>query len=111
MDNKTIGRPKKFTEAKSITFKLEAEDYFSLKDLAASCGETISDLLVEYVTGLVAANAQKIKSFRRQKNTGVKATFATPSKPTRTSKKKIPAQVTESVTGDGLKGGEDIAEN
>ena len=106
MDNKTIGRPKKFTEAKSITFKLEAEDYFSLKDLAASCGETISDLIVEYVTGLVAANKKKIENYRRQKNQFVKPTFATPSKPARTPKKKIPAQM-----DDELKEGDDVAEN
>lgn len=102
-----MSRPKKMDEAKPITFKLPAELYFSLKDYAASCGQDVSEILRGYVTGLVAANKKKIANFRRQKNTGVKATFATPSKPARTPRKKKAAAQMD----DELKGGEDIAEN
>ena len=119
MDDKKIGRPKEMDDAKPITFKLPAELYFSLKDYASSCGQGVSDILRELVTGLVAANKTKIANFRRQKNTGVKATFAVttpskpekPKKPARRAKKK--AVDAESVTGDGdgLKGGGDNAEN
>lgn len=112
--NKKIGRPKKMDEAKPITFKLEAELYFSLKDYAASCGQDVSEILREYVEDLIAANKTKIANFRRQKNKSVRATFATPSKPetsppkksAQAPKKKIPAQM-----DDELKGGEVIAEN
>lgn len=110
MDEKKSGRPKKLKNPKTISFKVDGADYDSLKDYAASCGQTVSEVLVEYVTGLVTANKKKIAAFRRQKNSAVKATFLPstsetppPKKSARTSKK--PAQVVDEQ-GDNLKGGE-----
>lgn len=100
MSEKKIGRPKKMDDAKPITFKLPAELYSSLKDYASSCGQDVSEILREYVTGLVAANKTKIANFRRQKNKGVKATFATSSKPARASKKEKVAAFDDKFVGD-----------
>lgn len=98
-----MARPKKFQDPVTCSFKLERVDMNSLKDFASSCGQDVSDVLLELVTGLVAANKAKIDRFRRQKNSGVKATFAEPTPPkksARTSKKK-PAQVTYSPANEG----------
>ena len=115
--DKKIGRPKEMDGAKPITFKLPAELYFSLKDYAASCGQGVSDILREMVTGLVAANRKKIANFRRQKDSAVKATFA-PLQPetaqkSRSSKKKKPAQVDDetATNTEPVKVGADDAEN
>ena len=110
MLEKKIGRPSKYGENPATgSFKMSAELYRDFKDLAFSQGVSINDLIVEYVTGLVVANKSTIEKYRRQKNSAVKATFATPSKPetstpkktARTPKKKKSAQVDESVTSDG----------
>jgi len=71
-----MARPKKFEKPVTCSFKLEEDDLMSLKDFASTCGQDVSDVLLEFVKGLVAANKKRIEHFRRQKNTGVKATFA-----------------------------------
>lgn len=103
MSEKKIGRPSQMQNPKPITFKLEAELKAAFEDYASSCGQKVTDILRTYVTGLVAANKTKIANFRRQKNKGVKATFATPepSKPAKSPKKKKDAAQVESVTSDG----------
>ena len=98
MDNKKTGRPKKHKgEVANCSFKLDKEIYEQFKDFAAAAGESMSDLVTEYVTGLVGANAQMIEEYRARKSLAVKATFA-PLQPetaqkSRSSKKKKPAQV------------------
>lgn len=85
-------------EMAAINFRCEAELKASLEDLAASCRQDVSTILIELVGELVAANKTRIEEFRKAAATPIiKPTFANPSKP---------AQVDESVTSDGLKGGE-----
>lgn len=103
-----MARPKKFKDPVTCSFKLEKNDLMSLKDFASTCGQDVSDVLLEFVKGLVATNKKRIEHFRRQKNSGVKATFAATSKPARTSKTKAatiePSTVTE-------KAGDDVAQD
>lgn len=92
-----MARPKKFQDPVTCSFKLERVDMNSLKDFASSCGQDVSDVLLELVTGLVAANKERIENFHQNKNSAVKATFAEPTPPkksARPSKKKKPAQAT-----------------
>ena len=101
-----MARPKKFgdTELVGFTFKMPIELKAQLFDYAFSCGQKPCDILVEFVTELVDANKAKIDRFRRQKDSGVKATFAAPTppkKPARPSKKNPAAQVTDSPTSEG----------
>lgn len=102
-----MARPKKFKNPVTCSFKLEAETLRLLKDFAAACGQSTSDLLSEFVTGLVEANSDTIKSYRLLQTRAIKPTFAepTPPNPARTSKKK-PAQVADEV-----KGGENVAQD
>lgn len=98
-----MARPKK-SEAEMTTrsFKLTVELDAALKDVSAACGKTVTDILIGLVEELVAANRAGIADYRRrQKLFSFKATFATPPKPARPSKKK-PAQ----VDGDDVKAGD-----
>lgn len=108
-----MARPKKFVNPTTCSFKLETDTLSLLKDFSSACGQDVSDVLLEMVLGLVAANAEMIEDYRAQKSRAVKATFAvsaTP-KPARTAKKKknLAAQVT-ATSGDD-KGGVTNAEN
>lgn len=80
MVDKKSGRPPKLKNGVTRSFKLDAELDSSLKDFAASCGQDVSDILREFVTGIVAANAELIEEYRARKSAAIKATFATPIK-------------------------------
>lgn len=101
-----MARPKKFEgqELVPYTFKMPTELKALLVDYALSCGQKPVDILIDLIDGLTTAGAKKIEAYRRQKHSGVKATFdvsATP-KPARASKKKKPvAQIADSPTGEG----------
>lgn len=108
-------------EMAAINFRCKAELKASLEDLAASCRQDVSAILIELVEELIAANQNRIEEFRKAAATPIiKPTFATPSKPetstpkktARTPRKKKPAQMDgEQVTNDGLKEGDGNAEN
>ena len=104
-------------EMAAINFRCEAELKASLEDLAASCRQDVSTILIELVGELVAANKTRIEEFRKAAATPIiKPTFATPSTPKKSArtprKKKDAAQMDGGqVTSDELKGGEDVAEN
>lgn len=103
MLEKKIGRPKKYPNGfENCSFKLPKELYPLFKDFALASGESMSDLVAEFVKGIVDANAQMIEDYRARKSSAVKATFATP-EPSK------PAQVDESVTSDAdaVKDGDD----
>ncbi|MBR1806700.1 MAG: hypothetical protein IJ774_10005 [Selenomonadaceae bacterium] len=97
-----MARPKKFVNPTTCSFKLETDTLSLLKDFSSACGQDVSDVLLEMVLGLVAANAEMIEDYRAQKSRAVKATFAvpTPPKPARPSKKKKPA-AQDSPTSEG----------
>ena len=112
-----MARPKKddSVEMAAINFRCKAELKASLEDLAASCRQDVSAILIELVGELVAANKARIEKFRKAAAKPInKPTCITPStsetstlkKPARTQKKKPAAQM-----DDELKGGEVIAEN
>lgn len=88
----------------SLPSKLKAE----LEDLALSQGKTVTQLLIDdYAIGLVAASMKQIRRYRQYKKPAVAVTIApltTPSKPAKSTKKKRPAQVDESVTSDDTGG-------
>ena len=102
-----MARPKKFEgqELVPYTFKMPTELKSLFVDYAFSCGQKPVDILIDLIDGLTTAGAKKIEAYRRQKNSGVKATFAEPTpskKSARTAKKKKnPAQVADSPTGEG----------
>lgn len=112
MPEKKIGRPSKYGDNPATgSFKMTAELYRDFKDLAFSQGVSINDLIIEYVKGIVDANAQMIEDYRARKSSAVKATFATPepSKPAKTPKKKKDEQIelfTSDDTGGDLKVGD-----
>lgn len=106
-----MARPNQFKNPTTCSFKLETDDLNLLKDFASACGQDVSDLLREFVTGLVKANAEMIEEFRAQKSRAVKATFdvsATPKKSARPSKKK---EKTAQATSGDVKVGDGNAEN
>lgn len=74
------------------SFKLPIELDAALKDFAASCGKSVTDILVGLVAELVDANKTHIANFRRNiSKAKTVPTFTTPEpakKPARASKKK-----------------------
>lgn len=85
------------------SFKLPVELDAALKDFAASCGKSVTDILVDVVAKLIDDNKAHIANFRR--NIGKAKTIPTftapqsePKKTARSSKKKSAAPPIESPT-------------
>lgn len=89
-----MARPKKddSVEMAAINFRCKAELKASLEDLAASCRQDVSAILIELVGELVAANKARIEKFRKAAakpiNKPTCITPSTPKKPARTPRKK-----------------------
>lgn len=98
------------------SFKLPIELDAALKDFAASCGKSVTDILVGLVAELVDANKTHIANFRRNiSKAKTVPTFTAPEPPkksARASKKNSAAPSIESPTptvddGDEVKGSGD----